>query len=164
MNNSRDGGPHLYVLRLLFMGSSRRVFCIGITSACEMKSVTFCGTSFYGKSFINPFPLEYRRIGGGFEGFERTPFGGQLWRTKYSTVHHWNEVEVDKLANIQGYWTWNPRPLFYECIWAVLKWISKNRHYQLLFPISTGANSAINQSEFLVITCNFLKTRDKYSI
>ena len=88
MNNSCDGGPHLYVLRLVFMGSSRRVFCIGITSACEMKSVTFCGTSFCVKSFINPFPLEYKRIGGGFELFERTPFGGQLWRTKYSTVYH----------------------------------------------------------------------------
>ena len=31
----------------------------------------------------------------------------------------------------------------------------------LLRPIITGAKSAINQSEFLVITCNSLKAREK---
>ena len=31
----------------------------------------------------------------------------------------------------------------------------------LLRPIITGANGAINQSEFLVITCNSLKAREK---
>ena len=31
----------------------------------------------------------------------------------------------------------------------------------LLRPITTGANSAMNQSEFLAITCNLLKAREK---
>ena len=32
---------------------------------------------------------------------------------------------------------------------------------QLLRPITTGADSAINQSEFLAVTCNSLKAREK---
>ena len=32
---------------------------------------------------------------------------------------------------------------------------------QLLRPITTGANSAMNQSQFLAITCNSLKAREK---
>ena len=32
---------------------------------------------------------------------------------------------------------------------------------QLLRPITTGANSAINQSQLLAITCNSLKAREK---
>ena len=31
----------------------------------------------------------------------------------------------------------------------------------LLQPIMTGANGAMNQSEFLAVTCNFLKAREK---
>ena len=31
----------------------------------------------------------------------------------------------------------------------------------LLQPITTRANSAMNQSKFLAITCNLLKTREK---
>ena len=33
--------------------------------------------------------------------------------------------------------------------------------YQVLRPITTRAKSAINQSEFLAITCNLLKARGK---
>ena len=32
---------------------------------------------------------------------------------------------------------------------------------QLLQPITTGANSAMNQSQFLAITCNSLDAREK---
>ena len=32
---------------------------------------------------------------------------------------------------------------------------------QLLRPITTGADSAVNQSQFLAITCNSLKAREK---
>ena len=32
---------------------------------------------------------------------------------------------------------------------------------QLLRPFTTGANSAMNQSEFLAVTCNSLKAREK---
>ena len=32
---------------------------------------------------------------------------------------------------------------------------------ELIRPITTAANSAMNQSEFLEITCNFLKAREK---
>ena len=32
---------------------------------------------------------------------------------------------------------------------------------QLLRPITTGADSAMNQSQFLAITCNSLKAREK---
>ena len=32
---------------------------------------------------------------------------------------------------------------------------------KLLRPIKTGANSAMNQSEFLAISCNFLNAREK---
>ena len=32
---------------------------------------------------------------------------------------------------------------------------------QLLRPITTGANSAMNQSQFLAITCNSLEAREK---
>ena len=39
--------------------------------------------------------------------------------------------------------------------------VEKPKPKQLLLPITTGANSAMNQSEFLVITCNSLKGREK---
>ena len=32
---------------------------------------------------------------------------------------------------------------------------------QLFRPIATGANSAMNQSEFLAIACNLLKAREQ---
>ena len=39
--------------------------------------------------------------------------------------------------------------------------VEKPKPKQLLRPITTGANSVMNQSEFLVITCNSLKGREK---
>ena len=42
---------------------------------------------------------------------------------------------------------------------AVFKWLSIPK--KLLQPITTEANSAMNQSELLVITSNFLKAREK---
>ena len=39
--------------------------------------------------------------------------------------------------------------------------VEKPKPWQLLRPITTGANSAMNQSEFLAITCNLLKAREK---
>ena len=39
--------------------------------------------------------------------------------------------------------------------------VEKPKPKQLLQPITTGANSAMNQSEFLVITSNSLKEREK---
>ena len=39
--------------------------------------------------------------------------------------------------------------------------IEKPKPKQLLRPITTGANSAVNQSQFLAITCNSLKEREK---
>ena len=39
--------------------------------------------------------------------------------------------------------------------------VEKPKPKQLLRPITTGANSATNQSQFLEITCNTLKTREK---
>ena len=51
---------------------------------------------------------------------------------------------------------------------AVASWLSgfqmnveKPKPKQLLRPITSGADSAMNQSEFLVITCNSLKVREK---
>ena len=38
--------------------------------------------------------------------------------------------------------------------------VEKPKPKQLLRPITTGAKSAMNLSEFLAITCNFLKTRE----
>ena len=35
---------------------------------------------------------------------------------------------------------------------------------QLLRPITTGADSAMNQSQFLAITCNSLKAREKSGV
>ena len=37
----------------------------------------------------------------------------------------------------------------------------KPKPKQLLRPITTGTNSAMNQSQFLAITCNSLETREK---
>jgi len=37
----------------------------------------------------------------------------------------------------------------------------KPRPKQLLRPITTGTNSAMNQSQFLAITCNSLEAREK---
>ena len=37
----------------------------------------------------------------------------------------------------------------------------KPKPKQLLRPITTRANSAVNQSQFLAITCNSLKVREK---
>ena len=39
--------------------------------------------------------------------------------------------------------------------------VEKPKPTQLLRPITTGANSAINQSQFLAITCNSFKAREK---
>ena len=39
--------------------------------------------------------------------------------------------------------------------------VEKPRPKQLLQPITTGADSAMNQSQFLAITCNSLKAREK---
>ena len=39
--------------------------------------------------------------------------------------------------------------------------VEKPKPKQLLRPITTGTNSAMNQSEFLAITCNSLKAREK---
>ena len=39
--------------------------------------------------------------------------------------------------------------------------VEKPKPKQLLRPITTGANSAMNQSQFLAITCNSLKAREK---
>ena len=39
--------------------------------------------------------------------------------------------------------------------------VEKPKPKQLLWPITTGADSAMNQSKFLVITCNSLKAREK---
>ena len=39
--------------------------------------------------------------------------------------------------------------------------VAKPNPKQLLRPITTGADSAMNQSQFLAITCNSLKAREK---
>ena len=39
--------------------------------------------------------------------------------------------------------------------------VEKPKPKQLLRPITTGAGSAMNQSEFLAITCNSLKAREE---
>ena len=39
--------------------------------------------------------------------------------------------------------------------------VEKPKPKQLLRPITTGANNAMYQSEFLAITCNLLKAREK---
>ena len=39
--------------------------------------------------------------------------------------------------------------------------IEKPKPKQLLRPITTGADSAMNQSQFQAITCNSLKAREK---
>ena len=39
--------------------------------------------------------------------------------------------------------------------------VEKPKPKQLLRPITTGADSATNQSQFLAITCNSLKAREK---
>ena len=39
--------------------------------------------------------------------------------------------------------------------------VEKPKPKQLLRPITTGADSAINQSQFPTITCNSLKAREK---
>ena len=39
--------------------------------------------------------------------------------------------------------------------------VEKPKPKQLLRPITTGTNSAINQSHFLAITCNSLEAREK---
>ena len=39
--------------------------------------------------------------------------------------------------------------------------VKKPKPKQLLRPITTGANSAMNQSQFLAITCNSLEAREK---
>ena len=39
--------------------------------------------------------------------------------------------------------------------------VEKPKPKQLLRPITTGADSAVNQSQFLAITCNSLKVREK---
>ena len=39
--------------------------------------------------------------------------------------------------------------------------VEKPKPKQLLRPITTGADSAMNQSQFLTITCNSLKARER---
>ena len=39
--------------------------------------------------------------------------------------------------------------------------VEKPKAKQLLLPTTTGANSAMNQSQFLAITCNSPKAREK---
>ena len=39
--------------------------------------------------------------------------------------------------------------------------VEKPKPKQLLRPITTGANSVMNQSQFLAIICNSLKAREK---
>ena len=39
--------------------------------------------------------------------------------------------------------------------------VEKSKPKQLLRPIATGAGSAMNQSQFLAITCNSLEAREK---
>ena len=39
--------------------------------------------------------------------------------------------------------------------------VEKQKPNQLLQPITTGADSVMNQSQFLTITCNSLKAREK---
>ena len=39
--------------------------------------------------------------------------------------------------------------------------VKKPKPKQLLRPITTGTNSAMNQSQFLAITCNSLEAREK---
>ena len=39
--------------------------------------------------------------------------------------------------------------------------VEKPKPKQLLRPITTGADSTMNQSQFLAITCNSLKAREK---
>ena len=39
--------------------------------------------------------------------------------------------------------------------------VEKSKPKQLLRTITTGADSAMNQSQFLAITCNSLKAREK---
>ena len=39
--------------------------------------------------------------------------------------------------------------------------VEKPKPKQSLRPITTGTNSAMNQSQFLAITCNSLKAREK---
>ena len=39
--------------------------------------------------------------------------------------------------------------------------VEKPKPKQLLRPITTGTNSAMNQSQFLAITCNSLEAREK---
>ena len=42
--------------------------------------------------------------------------------------------------------------------------VEKPKPKQLLRPITTGANSAMNQSQFLEVTCNSLKAREKLRV
>ena len=42
--------------------------------------------------------------------------------------------------------------------------VEKPNPKQLLRPITTGADSAMNQSHFLAITCNSLKAREKLRV
>ena len=39
--------------------------------------------------------------------------------------------------------------------------VEKPKSKQLLLPITTGAGSAMNQSQFLAITCNSLEARER---
>ena len=42
--------------------------------------------------------------------------------------------------------------------------VEKPKPKQLLRPITTGAGSAMNQSQFLAITCNSLEAREKLRV
>ena len=54
------------------------------------------------------------------------------------------------------------RSIWFHGVRAVFKWLStKPKPKQLIRPITTGAGSAMNQSQFLAITWNLLKAREK---
>ena len=42
--------------------------------------------------------------------------------------------------------------------------VEKPKPKQLLRPITAGANSAMNQSQFLAITCSSLKAQEKWRV
>ena len=64
---------------------------------------------------------------------------------KYSAKIQFTSVKVDKVFEQSGF----------------QMTVEKPKPKQLLRSITAGANSAMNQSQFLAITCNSLKAREK---
>ena len=50
---------------------------------------------------------------------------------------------------------------FFHHLSGFQKTVEKPKPKQLLRPITTGADSAMNQSQFLAISCNSLEAREK---